>query len=428
MSLFSIFKRATLAALLLLNTTIKAESPDDLTLQAAAELAVQDNPGLAQINARAQAMAAIPSQVDTLPDPVLSFNALNLPTDTFDTRQEPMTQMQFGLSQTIPFPGKLSLREQAASFEAAAALQDVAEARNWLLRNVKNTWWQIFYLDHALQIVDSNLTLLRQFIQIARTKYEVGEGLQQDVLLAQLELSKLMDQQLKLTGLRRNTAAQLNALMGKPANQPITLPEKVEKELPGLIAETDLYQQAEDYRALLAAKRESINAAQSRLDLAKKDYFPDFNVGAAYGVRDNTLAGADRADFLSMKLSVTVPIFLASKQAKAVDQRTSELMQQKYALQDEWNNVRMQISQGSSDYQRAKDQVILFETGIIPQARQTVASMLSGYQVNKVDFLNLVQSQVTLFNYEMQYWNAFAEAKQALAQLTAATGKDDIYE
>ena len=193
MSLFSIFKSAALTALLILNTAVKAGNPDDLTLQAAAELAVQDNPGLAQIKSRAQAMAAIPSQVGTLPDPMLSFNALNLPTDTFDTRQEPMTQMQFGLSQTIPFPGKLSLREQAASYEAAAALQDVAEARNWLLRNVKNLWWQIFYLDHALQIVESNRILLKQFIQIARTKYEVGEGLQQDVLLAQLELSKLLD-------------------------------------------------------------------------------------------------------------------------------------------------------------------------------------------------------------------------------------------
>jgi outer membrane protein, heavy metal efflux system len=269
---------------------------------------------------------------------------------------------------------------------------------------------------------------LRQFIQIARTKYEVGQGLQQDVLLAQLELSRLLDQQIKLEGLRRNTVAQLNALLDSPANQPITLPEKLEEKLPKLVPEAELYQLAEDFRALLAAKRETINAAQSRLDLAKKDYLPDFSIGAAYGVRDNTLSGAERADFLSMKLSMTVPIFIARKQAKAVDQRTSELMQEKYALQDEWNNVRAQISQGSSDYQRAKDQFILFKTGIIPQARQTVASMLAGYQVSKVDFLNLVRSQITLFNYEMQYWNVFAEANQSLAQLIAAVGKDEIYE
>ena len=70
----------------------------------------------------------------------------------------------------------------------------------------------------------------------------------------------------------------------------------------------------------------------------------------------------------------------------------------------------------------------MFKTGIIPQARQTVSSMLAGYQVSKVDFLNLVRSQITLLNFEMQYWNVFAEANQSLAQLTATVGKDEIYE
>ncbi|MGZ5053150.1 MAG: TolC family protein, partial [Methylobacter sp.] len=74
------------------------------------------------------------------------------------------------------------------------------------------------------------------------------------------------------------------------------------------------------------------------------------------------------------------------------------------------------------------DQAVLFETGIVPQARQTVASMLAGYQVNKVDFLNLVRSQITLFEYETQYWKAFTEANQALAQLSSAVGKEEIYE
>ena len=179
---------------------------------------------------------------------------------------------------------------------------------------------------------------------------------------------------------------------------------------------------------MLEGNRQGINAAQSRLDLAKKDLLPDFNVGAAYGARDNMPAGGKRADLLSLNLSMNVPIFAAQKQAKAVDQRTSELMQEKYALQDQWNKVRSQISQSYNDYRRAKDQVVLFETGIVPQARQTVASMLSGYQVNKVDFLNLVRSQITLFEYETQYWKAFTEAKQALAQLSAAVGKEEIYE
>lgn len=164
------------------------------------------------------------------------------------------------------------------------------------------------------------------------------------------------------------------------------------------------------------------------MELAEEDLYPDFKIGAFYGGRDDTLAGERRDDFFSMKLSVTVPIFAESKQNKMIQQRKAEVMQAHYALQDQWNQVRKQISIAYSDYQRATQQQILFETGIIPQARQTVASMLSGYQVNKVDFLNLVRSEITLFSYEMQYWHSFVEAHQALAQLNAVVGRENLYE
>ena len=421
-------KAALLILLLNVFSIVHAEGSGLLTLQSALSAAVQDNPNLAQIQARSRAMAAIPSQVGSLPDPVISFNALNLPVDTFDLGQENMTQLQGGISQAIPFPGKLALREEVASFEAEAASHDVTEARWRLLRDVKKTWWALFYLDRALEIITANQNLLRQFVEIAQTKYEVGEGLQQDVLLAQLELSRFLDNELRLIGSRGKAEAQLNALLDKPADHNINIPEQVSDVLPTLLAETALFQQAENYRAFLASRRESINAAQSRLDLAKKNYYPDFKVGAFYGGREDTLNGRERADFLSLKLSMNVPIFASSKQSKAIDQRASELMQNKYALQDEWNQVRAEISTAYSEFQQTKNQVVLFKSGIIPQARQTVASMLAGYQVNKVDFLNLVRSQITLFNYETQYWKALTEANQAVAQLIAVVGKEEIYE
>ncbi len=418
----------SLSVLLFANNVTADAEQTVLTLDAATELATLNNPSLAQMSARAEAMAAIPSQVGTLPDPEISFRAANLPVNTFNTDQVDMTQIGPGISQAIPFPGKLALRSAAATFEAKAALENVTEARWWLLSNVKQVWWQIFYLDHALQIVKNNQALLKQFIQITRTKYEVGEGLQQDILLSQLEFSNLLDQQLKLEGARRNSVAQLNTLLDKAANQPIKLPEEIAEQLPIVISETALYQQAKNSRALLASKYESINAARTRVDLAKKDFYPDFKLGTSYGFRRANPAGNDRADFLTLNLSMSVPIFFDSKQAKAVDQRNSELLQQKYILQDEWNQVRSQISQSHSNFQRAKEQVSLFKTGIIPQARQTVESMLLGYQVSKVDFLNLVRSQITLLNHELQYWNALTEANQALANLTAAVGKEEIYE
>ncbi|MBS4050674.1 MAG: TolC family protein [Methylomonas sp.] len=425
-SLPSRYLRITL--LLLTCGTAYGTEQSVLTLAAATEKVVRDNPDLAQMLARAKAMAAIPAQEGTLPDPVVGFNAMSLPVDSFDTRPVDMTQIGFGISQAIPFPGKLALREEAAAYEATAATHTADETRLRLLSDVKTLWWLVFYLDRALEIVDNNHNLLQQFVDITRTKYEVGEGLQQDVLLAQLELSKLLDQKISLTGMRKNGRAKLNALLDQPANADMQLPATVDIQLPALKQETQLYQQAEKARPLLEGERQGIHAAQSRLDLAKKDILPDFNLEAAYGARANMPDGTARSDLLSLGVSLNVPIFAGSKQNKAVDQRTSELMREKYALQDQWNQVRAQISQSISDYQRAKDQFVLFDTGIIPQARQTVASMLAGYQVNKVDFLNLVRSQITLFEFETQYWKAFSEARQALAQTELAVGEDDIYE
>lgn len=408
---------------------LPAENP--LHLQEAVATAVDNNPSLAEMQARYEALAEIPSQRGTLPDPVLSLNALNLPTDSFNVGQEPMTQMQIGISQVFPFPGKLALSEGASEYEAVAAGYSVDEMRLSLIRNVKSSWWQLYYLDRALEIVDSNQNLLRQFIQVAKTKYEVGDGLQQDVLLAQLELSKLIDQKIKLTATRRNQAIQLNVLMDTQPDKSVLLPQKSSTKMPDIIDEQTLYQRAEATRPLLKQIENKINAAQSRLDLAEKDYFPDFKLGLAYGNRsgDNPLPrGGSRSDFLSVMLSFNLPIYTQGKQDKAVNQRSLELRRNRHSLQDKLSVVRSEISSATTDYLQARELFVLFQTGIIPQARQTVASMLAGYQVSQVDFLNLVRSQVTLLNYEVQYWRALTEANQALARLVAAVGEEKVYE
>jgi len=398
-----------------------------LSLSGAVEVALADNPSLAAMRARAEAMAAIPSQVGTLPDPSLSFNALNLPMDTFSFSQEGMTQMQIGIGQDFPFPGKLGLREDAADYEAQAAGSEVDETRLWLIRSVKSSWWRLLYLDKALEIVVTNQVLLRQFVEIAQTKYKVGQGLQQDVLLAQLELSKLLDQEVRLKGMRRNEEARLNALLNWPTERSLTLAHTPDSKLPSLREEAALHKQAETARPLLLAQHSRIGAARSRVDLAKKDYYPDFNLGAAYGFRSGINNGLERADVASLRFTMSLPIYTDTKQDKAMDQRNSELLQQNYRLQDTLQQVREEISRAMADYWRASELVVLFKTGIIPQARQTVDSMLAGYQVNKVDFLNLVRAQVTLYNYETQYWLSFSSAQQALAALEAVVGSETIY-
>ncbi len=420
--------RRLLFSLLLLGIA-SAHAAEPLGLQQAVDEALASNPGLAAINARAEALAAIPEQRGTLPDPRLSLNLQNVPLDTLSLTQEGMTQFQIGVSQVLPFPGKLALQEAAAQQLAEAASYDVEELRLALVRDVKIVWWNLFYLDRALDTVASNQTLLRQFVEVAQSKYQVGKGLQQDVLLAQLELSRLLDQKLSLEGMRRNEAIRLNALLDRPAEGEVPLPQQVDEHAPSPRAERELAERAKMLRPRLVARERLLEAARLRVDLAEKDYYPDFRLGAVWGVRGGENPdGSDRADFGSLQFSMNLPIYSGSRQDRALDQRNSERLREQFTLHQQQLQVAAEIGRALSDYRRSAEQAVLFKSGIIPQASQTVASMLAGYQVNKVDFLNLVRSQITLYNYETQYWKALSESRQALARLVSAVGEEDIYE
>jgi len=395
------------------------------TADAAVEVALEDNPGLAALRARADAAAAMPSQAGALPDPTVSLGALNFPVDTFDRGQEPMTQLEIGVSQALPFPGKRALTEKAAEFDADAERRSVEESRFQLVSDVQSSWWQLFYLDRALEIVGRNQELLRQLVAIAQTRYKVGEGLQQDVLLAQVELSQLLDKSLQLTGARRGEAARFNALLDRPAYSPVELPPRIDTRLPEPLPATTLAEMADRSRPLLDKLRRQLDAAQTRVELARRDRLPDFTLGAAYGFRDGRDPdGASRPDMASLTLSMSVPLYADRKQNRAVDQRNSERLQQSFELQQERDRVHAAVESALADYEQTREQTRLFETGIIPQARQTVASMRAGYQVNKVDFLNLIRAQIALYDHETNYWQALAQAHQALARLTAAVGRE----
>ena len=402
-----------------------------LSAAEAVKTAVSENPGLAEMQARFRAMSEIPSQMGALPDPVVSFGAMNFPTDSFDRDQEPMTQLQVGISQAFPFPGKLNLREEAAEFDAQAAFYTADEMRLMLIANVQQKWWQIFYLDRAIDTIRSNQVLLKQFIDVAKTKYETGKGLQQDVLLAQLEQSKLIDKNIQIQALRSNQAILLNTMMNLRANAEVSLPRTVNKSLPTILNEHRLYQLAAIHRPIIKQREQTVAASESRLDLAKRNEYPDFNVAVNYGNRSGNnpmpMSGS-RSDFVSVMVGIKVPLYLGRKQSKAIRQKSSELEKNHYAVLDEKGRVSAEISTAVTDYRRAGQQMSLFGSGIVPQARQTVQSMLAGYQVSKVDFLNLVRSQIILLNYELQYWKSLSEAKQALAKIQAAVGEESIYE
>lgn len=412
--------------LTLFSSTLLADEPI-LTLERAVSLALADNPSLAQIKARSEAMAAIPSQEGSLPDPTLNFGALNLPTaNGLNLQKEDMTMLEVGISQPIPFPGKLALREKAATFEAEAAAHTVEEARLQLARDVNIHWWQLVALHRSLLIISDTEQQLKQLATIADTQYRVGKGLRQDVLSALLAQTRLSKEKAQHLAMHRAEIARLNALLNRSADEAVRLPDSVDEYLPAIGSATDLQAQSEKSSPRLAERKSAIVAAQSRLELAEKDYYPDFTVGTTYAFRQNTPDGQSRSDFASVQLSMTLPIYTGRKQAKAVNQRQSELLKERYALDEAHREIQTEINAVLALYKGSVEQFELLKNDMLPLAQQNVAASLSAYQVGKADFQSVIQAQNAWFDYQTQYWQALAEAHQALAQLAAAVGREPL--
>lgn len=399
---------------------LSAAEPE-LSLKRAVDLALSGNPGLAEIKARAEALAAVPPQAGALPDPSLNIDLLNVPTRSFDLRREDMTMLELGLSQTIPFPGKLALQQHIAEQEALAAADSVEEARLRLARDVRQGWWRLYYYDRALGVTDEAERFFQQLVGVSETRYRVGQGSQADVQLAQLELSKLKDERLELVGMRHGETARFNVLLNRAPETPVPIPAVAETRLPDLF-EPALQEKAKETRPLFAQHRKMLEASRARVDLAEKDYYPDFTVGAGYGVRQNAPDGQTRSDFASFRLSLNLPVYAADKQARAVDQRRSEYLRDRYAIEDEHRKAQAEIAAAAADYRHARERMALFEKEIIPEARQTVRSLMAGYEVGRADFSDLLRAELTLFQYQGQYWRSLARTQQLLAELSAAVG------
>ncbi|MDH5258144.1 MAG: TolC family protein, partial [Gammaproteobacteria bacterium] len=228
--------------------------------------------------------------------------------------------------------------------------------------------------------------------------------------------------QLQIEAMREKAQASFNLLLNRDGNSKVTLDSKEPDSLPELDKLTVLIAKAKESRPEFRKASLNISAAKDRMGLADKEYYPDFQLGAIYGWRQ------DDTGLASMQLSMNLPFNTENRQDKKRDQRRYEWLQKKYDLQDLENTVEEEIYQALTDYKRSRKQTLIYQDRIIPQATQTVDSMLAGYQVNKVDFLNLLRSQVNLLNFQTQYWLAFSTANQALAALEYAVGGVDVYE
>lgn len=380
------------------------------------------NPELKSSEARWQMFRSRIARASALDDPMLMLKIQNaVVTDPLNFHREPMTGKVIGLSQQIPFWGKRGLKGEIADKEAESYHWQVEERKLELARMVKETYYQIYYTDKSLEIVAKNIKILDDFITIAETKYSVGQGTQQDVFKSQVERSKLLDMRINLEQQRKSLDTALNALLYRPAETPVGgIPDFEIKPLP--FSAKELRAKAYEHRPLIKSLEAQVGKEEAGRKLAQKEFYPDFNVSLEYMQREPTM-GNDGADMYSLGVTFNLPLQRERRHAMVAEANSAGGM-----ATEEINSLKNNIDSGIADLlaklEKRQKLVQLYKSGIIPQAEQSLESAIIGYRVNKVDFLTLLDSRVTLFNFERDYYESLAEYQIRLAQLEAVVGAD----
>ncbi len=363
------------------------------------------------------------TQQEALPDPTLGLNLMNLPVNSFSFDQEPMSGKQISLMQSFPFPGKLSLKGDIARSDSEISLHRHRELKNHLVKKTSQSYFDLYYIDQAIATVKNNQEVLKEFVEIAETRYGVGKGVQPDVLRAQVALSKMIDRELRLSQQRETVQAQINTLMNEPAAAPIgkAVVSEPEPERPELMA---LTQQADSSSPLLSAWKTAVRQRGQQVDLARKDRYPDFAVGVAYTQRNELQNGMPGYDFLSAMFNVKIPLFYHKKQGKKIQETHINQYSAKFRYENIKNSVEQELQQALSNLEKNQRLIDLYRTGIIPQAEESLESSMAGYQNDNVDFLSLLDSELTLFQFRLDYHRFIADYHKEVAEIEALTGSE----
>ena len=360
-------------------------------------------------------------QASALEDPMFSFGVINLPTN-FNFKDEDMTMKEFSVSQKLPFPGKRPLMKEMAEKEADAVSTEIQGRIHQIIKEIKTAYYELSHVYRATEVIQRNKGILETFAKIAEARYSVGEGIQQDVIKAHVEVSKMIDDLIMLEQRKKALEAKLNALLNRSQETPMGKPaEVVFNKFPYSIEE--LQKMAWEMNPTLKGMKKMIEAKEKAYALAKREYYPDFNLKFAYGQRDSTPNGISRMNMLTGMVEINIPIFYKSKQDRKVAETKAEIQLAEAQYRAMKNEILFMITDMVSMVQRVERQIDLYKTGIIPQASLQINSAMSAYRVNKADFMTLLDSQMTLNKYELEYHQALTEYEKSIAGLGAVTGK-----
>jgi len=404
------------------HTYTGAEFPDfatETTLADCLASAALNNAGLEAAFNRWQAALEKVPQVNSLPDPRFSYTYF---ITEIETRVGPQRQ-KLSLSQLFPWFGKLELRNDAAAAAAEAVRCQYEQEKLKLFFNVKQRYYEYYYLSRAISVTEEHLLLLRSLEEVARSKYKTGTTSQTALLRFQIDIGKMEDRLRGLRDLRGPTVAKLNAAMNRPIDAPLLWPDEI-PQADIIFSDEQLFTTLRQSNQELAGLGRQIEKAKHEVALAQKNYYPDVSLGLMFiDTRAAVMPTDDSGnDPLAVTASINLPINYgkyraAEREARAryhagVAQKT-----------DRENNLLADLHLVLYGFRDAQRRIDLYQNALIPKAQQSLNVIQQAFIADKAQFLDMIDAVRTLLEFKLAYERAGVDRGQKLAEIEMLTGK-----
>lgn len=409
-----VFARGALA-----QHAMPSRTPSVTPLSELLQEAEQNNPRILAARQAWKAAQQVPTQVSTLPDPQFQLQHVSVgsPRPFAGYTNSDFAYIGLGVSQDIPYPGKLRLRGEIARRDADVMQQQYESVRREVLAEVKSEYFKLAYLSNTLGIIQSDGILLEQVEKAADARYRSGMGTQQELLAAQLERTKLIRE----ITMHHLEVAQSQARLKEALNRSQSSPDIAAGGLSGAALPytfEELVSAAKAQNPEISGAEKTIERQKLQIDLAKRDFYPDFNLQYAWQRTDPTQYRA----YYMLTFGVRVPIYRGRKQRPELAQAEAEMESSRSQYEAQSQQVFLELRNEYDTAQKTAELLQIYREGLLPQARAEFQAGLASYENNRQDFQAVLSSFRDVLQLDEEYWQSTAEHETALARLEELTG------
>jgi outer membrane protein TolC len=406
------YRRLFLLSLLpwALGHALSAAAQGTLKLEQAVALAQQNDPWLQGSKQRQLSVEAQSVSAGSLPDPMVSVGFANLPTDTFDFDQEAMTQFKVGVSQVFPRGDSRDLRQKQLALEARQHPHLRAQRRAQVAVEVSDLWLEAFRAAETIRLIEQDRNLFEHLVDVAESSYASARGgaRQQDLIRAQLELTRLEDRLTRLDQQYAVAASRLGQWL-----QPLSL------AYPELLQDADATGLAQQFskHPTLQSLEQRIAASETRVSLAEQKYKPQWQLSASYGYRDDDPMGRDRADFFSVGVAFDLPLFTSRRQDQQVQSAVADSEATRTDRALELRRMLAEFDTQRSRLARLESRRQLYESRLLQEMQEQAEASLTAYTNDEGDFAEVVRARIDVLNTRIEALDIEVDRLKTISRL-----------